>query len=208
METLPSYRRCCFVVVKMARYENIVGNKYGKLLVVDEVEKVINGRKRYYVECVCDCGSRVLCEKSKVKGWQTRSCGCMQREMRKTLGSRTMKKPRGEASFNECYAAYKKSAKIRGYEFNLSKDEFREIVTKPCIYCGEALTQEKKKKGCNGTFKYTGIDRYDNSKGYVKGNCVPCCQKCNRIKGVMSADEMDKRLSTIISRRDMWKRTA
>ena len=41
----------------MARYENIVGNKYGKLLVVGEVEKVINGKKRYYVECVCDCGN-------------------------------------------------------------------------------------------------------------------------------------------------------
>lgn len=65
----------------MASYENIVGNKYGKLLVVGEVEKVINGRKHYYVECVCDCGNRVLCEKSKVKGGQTRSCGCMQREM-------------------------------------------------------------------------------------------------------------------------------
>lgn len=27
------------MVVKMARYENIIGNKYGKLLVVGEVEK-------------------------------------------------------------------------------------------------------------------------------------------------------------------------
>lgn len=190
------------------KYENIIGNRYGKLRVVGEVQKVINGTKRYYVECVCDCGKRTLCEKSKVKGGNTRSCGCMQYETRKTLGARTMKKPRGEAAFNLCYAAYKKSAKIRGYEFALSKDEFRDIITKPCIYCGESLTQEKKKKDMNGSFKYTGIDRYDNSKGYVHGNCVPCCQKCNRIKGVMSADEMDKRLSAIISRRDMWKRVS
>lgn len=196
------------MVVKMARYENIIGNKYGKLLVVSEVGKVIHGRKCYYVECICDCGNRVLREKSHVKGGNTRSCGCMQHEMRKTLGTRSTRLPYGEAGFNLCYAAYKKSAKIRGYEFALSKDEFRDIITKPCIYCGESLTQEKKRKDMNGSFKYTGIDRYDNSKGYVHGNCVPCCQKCNRIKGVMSAAEMDKRLSTIISRRDMWKRVS
>lgn len=190
------------------RHENIIGNRYGKLRVVGEVQKVINGTKRYYVECACDCGNRVLCEKSKIKGGHTRSCGCMQRKMRKTLGTRTMKLPHGEAAFNACYAAYKKSAKVRGYEFALSKDEFRDIITKPCIYCGESLTQEKKKKDMNGSFKYTGIDRYDNSKGYVHGNCVPCCKKCNRIKGTMSVDEMYKRLTTIISRRDMWKRTA
>ena len=36
-----------------------------------------------------------------------------------------------------------------------------------------------------------GLDRLDNSKGYVLDNVVPCCDKCNRLKHMnISKDEM------------------
>ena len=31
-------------------------------------------------------------------------------------------------------------------------------------------------------FKYNGIDRINNSKGYTIDNCVPCCFMCNYSK--------------------------
>lgn len=188
---------------------NIIGQKYGLLTVVDEVKVYSGGRKKYLVKCVCECGQTTLAEKSKVKCGATRSCGCLQKEMRKNLGSK-FKKPNGEAAFNECYGKYKKSAYERGYVFELSKPEFLEIILKPCIYCGRALTSEKNKnkKHCNGTFKYTGIDRYDNKKGYTKDNCVPCCSVCNRMKSDMDVDQFESMLTMIMSRKDMWKRTA
>lgn len=98
----------------------------------------------------------------------------------------------------------KKSARLRGYDFELTKEEFREIVTKPCIYCGESLTQSKHKNFGNGEFRYTGIDRYDNSKGYILSNCVPCCKRCNRIKTTMSAQELADIVDTLQKRKDIW----
>jgi 5-methylcytosine-specific restriction endonuclease McrA len=41
------------------------------------------------------------------------------------------------------------------------------------------------------TFLYSGIDRKDNEKGYTEENCVPCCKRCNGIKGEwLSYEEM------------------
>lgn len=87
----------------------------------------------------------------------------------------------------------------------MSKEQFREIITQPCVYCGESLTQERKTPAeSTGTFKYTGIDRYDNTKGYVFENCVPCCRRCNRIKETMDVEEMEIALEKILSRKDIW----
>jgi len=35
---------------------------------------------------------------------------------------------------------------------------------------------------------YTGIDRVDNSKGYIPTNVVPCCGVCNFMKGRLGLD--------------------
>lgn len=192
----------------MGKKINIVSKKFGKLTVLEEFhERDKSGRSRLFAKCICDCGHESYVEKSKLLGGRTKSCGCIQKESRKSLGAH-FKKEYGEAAFNECYSAYKKSAKLRSYSFELSKEEFKQIITQPCIYCGESLTQEKKKKGAYGTFKYTGIDRYDNTKGYTIDNCVPCCSVCNRIKTDMAIEDMEKQLTKIISRKSMWKRIA
>lgn len=164
----------------MGRHVDCIGKKYGMLTVIEEIGKTINGRHRLFLKCVCDCGTVALKEKAHVLSGYSKSCGCMQVEMRKGLGDR-MKKGYGEAAFNETYGQYRKGARMRGYAFELSKEQFREIITQPCIYCGETLTQEKTKRGC--------------------------C-KCNRIKTDMSIEELEKRLTMILEHKNHWKRTA
>ena len=58
-----------------------------------------------------------------------------------------------------------------------------------CFYCGNKPNQTIKAKGHNGDFVYNGIDRIDSSKGYVKGNVVPCCGRCNEAKMAISHKE-------------------
>ncbi len=73
------------------------------------------------------------------------------------------------------YSNTKGAAKTRGKLFLLSRNEYENIINKPCYYCGNRL-------GKSVEFA-SGLDRLDNSVGYVIGNVVSCCTICNRIKG-------------------------
>lgn len=97
-----------------------------------------------------------------------------------------------KAPMNKVYYKYKVSAEKRNYEFNIDVDIFHELITKPCHYCGDLETSvEKSKAGFE--YKYTGLDRIDNSKGYTIDNVVPCCKICNQMKSNLSyKDFIDK----------------
>lgn len=66
---------------------------------------------------------------------------------------------------------YKTSAEKRGISFNLTLEQFKEIIVRPCFYCGHNVEEEA-----------IGIDRFNNSLPYDLSNCKPCCEPCNRIK--------------------------
>lgn len=186
------------------RIKNVIGLQFGELTVIEDIVKVHDGRSRRYLICKCSCGKTTTTAKDKVLRGYTLSCGHLQKEMRSRLGEKR-KLPYGEATFNETYECYKKNAIKRNYSFELSKEEFKQIITQPCFYCGKKETQEKRDKQNNGSFKYTGIDRYDNTKGYIKGNCVPCCKTCNMMKGTMAVIEFKEKLETIL-KSEFWKK--
>ena len=73
------------------------------------------------------------------------------------------------------YVTLKKDAKHRGINFFLTLDEYKEIYTDYCGYCGSKVINA------------AGIDRLDNTKGYEKNNVIPCCKWCNYAKGTWSA---------------------
>lgn len=76
------------------------------------------------------------------------------------------------------FDSYKSRAKTKNIPFELSFNLFDTIVKHKCFYCKYDPFD-----------KPNGIDRFDNTKGYVKGNCVPCCWTCNRAKSSMKPDE-------------------
>jgi hypothetical protein len=67
------------------------------------------------------------------------------------------------------YDSYRWNAKARGLLFRLSFRDFMKLWQTECYYCGEIV-------------KTIGIDRIDNTKGYVFGNILSCCKDCNMIK--------------------------
>lgn len=89
--------------------------------------------------------------------------------------------------FSQTYSRYKNGAKIRSKEFNLSKDEYHVLVNGNCYICGI------------GTFDdhINGIDRYDNSVGYIKDNCKTCCSTCNYLKRDYTYDDFINKLVKI-----------
>jgi len=83
---------------------------------------------------------------------------------------------RYDKTFNGRFRTTKGNAHDRKIKFNLSLEEFKNIVSKPCYYCGE---NEKR----------IGVDRIDNSIGYIKENSAPCCAICNYMKRIMTEKE-------------------
>lgn len=75
------------------------------------------------------------------------------------------------------YQKYRSSAKYRNIKFAIAIFDFASIIIQPCHYCG-------RKDGI-----YNGIDRVDNSNGYVKENCVACCSNCNYAKLNLTVEE-------------------
>lgn len=71
------------------------------------------------------------------------------------------------------YKDYIIRASKKGLEIRFDFDDFSKLVTSSCYYCNHKSDLET-----------IGIDRVDNSKGYILENCVPCCWNCNRIKHV------------------------
>jgi hypothetical protein len=73
------------------------------------------------------------------------------------------------------FKMYSFAAKRRGYQFDLSFDEFVKIFHDNCDYCGKEDSR--------------GVDRVDNSIGYIKENSVACCEMCNKMKWKWNKEE-------------------
>lgn len=67
------------------------------------------------------------------------------------------------------YNTYKKNARKRNIEFNLTLQDFKELVSQSCFYCGESNN-------------LIGVDRVNSQEGYNKDNCVAACKYCNLMK--------------------------
>jgi hypothetical protein len=70
------------------------------------------------------------------------------------------------------YTTYMKSATSRTIPFTISEAEFTGLIHQSCYLCGVPTSDTNK----------NGIDRFDNTKGYVFDNCRPCCGHCNLMK--------------------------
>lgn len=87
-----------------------------------------------------------------------------------------------DAMLSKIIANYKRGAKDRGLEFKLSREEVADILHKPCYLCGRKDVNQWNINGSGIFYKYNGIDRVDNSKGYLINNVKPCCFDCNHAK--------------------------
>ena len=86
------------------------------------------------------------------------------------------------------FKIYKRSARLKKHEFTYSEDEFKALISNPCYYCNTL-----DEKGFNG------IDRMNQSVGYIQSNGVSCCTMCNWLKGSLDSATFIKRIRHIDS---------
>jgi hypothetical protein len=82
-----------------------------------------------------------------------------------------------------------KSARDRGLAWELSGEEFDRLTAQDCAYCGCPPSTVNRTGRSSGEFVYNGLDRVDNTLGYVPGNVVACCPTCNYAKKDMPYEQ-------------------
>ncbi len=123
-----------------------------------------------------------------------------------------------ESSFIYLYNICKNAAIFREIVFNLTTEQHRNIITKNCYHCGAVPIQYNpyvskhiakkpvsKKRLSEAWILKNGIDRLDNSIGYVESNCVPCCQKCNYGKQDYTLEEYIKHSYDVVNYQEAKK---
>lgn len=65
----------------MARLLDLVGSRFGRLMVLHRGEPNRFGQSRWW--CRCDCGAEKLAEQQSLRCGFTKSCGCLRREIAK-----------------------------------------------------------------------------------------------------------------------------
>lgn len=177
--------------MKLINYNDIVNTKCGKLLVLNHSKLIKQSNKnRHYYNCLCDCGKeKEIFRDTLVKYLKTKyngSCGCEIQLTRTRQAKLRLEKGEDKSQITYLYSSQKGEAKYRKLDFNLTKDEFKKLISGNCHYCNDIPRNLCKPKKYYGSLIYSGIDRIDSSKGYITSNVVSCCKTCNRGKNDMS----------------------
>lgn len=151
---------------------NLIGKRFGSL-VVTESHTSRKNRTRWV--CQCDCGKTTIATGASLRTGHKKSCGC--RYQLSLL-------PKNETTLcRSLWSTYASLAKKRGYEFQLSAEQFADLTKKDCFYCGKVPQQVlEPRRRSQMPYVYNGIDRRDNTAGYVDSNVVACCKLCNSMK--------------------------
>lgn len=199
------------------------GKRFGRLTVIGE-GKPRKGRST--TECICDCGKKTIVITASLKRGLTKSCGCLKtidwnrkekicwfcgeikptssfyrnksrkdgittecKECSAILANRLYEKKYKNKDFDVLFRFrhYVACAKRRNIVFSLTLKEFDDLTSQKCFLCGKHSPNKN----------YSGIDRMNNDKGYIKSNCVPCCEICNRLKYKLSVETIYNHLGDI-----------
>jgi hypothetical protein len=114
-----------------------------------------------------------------IRGDKVQRCADCYSKLRKTEDNRGVRErnylAEKKANMEKYFTGYINSAKNINIRFDLTREQFNDLVLTPCFYCSSYNELE-----------VIGIDRINSSKNYTLENCVPCCKTCNYMKGTLT----------------------
>lgn len=156
-----------------------------------------NGAKHSMWWCRCKCGTERPVRAAYLNAGVSTNCGCVRKRRMSELGKKR-RLASGLSLRNIALFGYKKAAAKRKLEWGITDELFDTLTQSNCRYCGNSPTEmTRPKHGYWGEYKRNGIDRWNNERGYVPANVVPCCVFCNKAKGTLSAEEFIARVQRI-----------
>jgi hypothetical protein len=179
----------------MNKLKNLTGKRFGQWEVISQV--ISKGARNTTWNCKCDCGTI-----SKIRGTALltgKSIRC------KNCALLHLKHGNLKDNFHVAagtvFQQVKYNAKTRKLICTLTKEDIKKFMVQNCHYCGalpsNAVSIFGGKVAYHRTIFYSGIDRVDNTKGYILNNCVPCCQQCNWAKSDLTVDQFAGWIKTV-----------
>jgi len=133
---------------------DLIGRKFGRLLVVSKTNKHKDGC--FVWECICDCGNKKEVKTNHLTCGNVKSCGCLYKKYDSS----------DIALIHREYNDIKNVAKKKSMEFTIAFEDFSEMIKSNCYYC-------------DSNNKYS-VKRKNGQIGYIITNIVPCCKDCMR----------------------------
>lgn len=175
---------------------DLQGHRFGRL----KVRRFLEMRRHTaYWECVCKCGAKTIVRGTHLRCGQTRSCGCLNREISKSVAARMKYKHGGASDIKGRHALHARWRNMRarcnnprgqtyhryggrGIKVCARWDDF-ELFVKDVGMPPEHPSDQYK--------RYWSLDRIDNDGNYEPGNvrwATPKQQACNKTKHDLSGD--------------------
>jgi len=153
----------------MSRVHVEIGAQHYDLTVLEHVTHSTPTQTVRALRCQCACGNETVVV---LYDWGKRRVSCGE-----CKGGSYHDGKRAVFGVSTLFASTRTGAKDRGIDFALTIQEYADLISKPCHYCGA---------------EHDGIDRVDSKLGYHRTNVVPCCYPCNKAKSNKSIEEFQK----------------
>lgn len=183
----------------------IGGQTFGRLFVTHRYNYKNKSDQLQYL-CKCSCGKELYVTASHLISGHTKSCGCLFIEKQRNSKLGIKKDREGFYGYKDSlmslklnvYKKYRCGAESRELDFELTLEQFLGFIFQECFYCGCNNSNKIISRYNSEVFlQYNGIDRIDNNKGYIVGNCVPCCKFCNFSKRTLTQQEFYSKIKQI-----------
>lgn len=155
--------------------ENLLGKRFGKLVVVERLENVrdSSGHMRSYYVCECDCGNKVQYDRHSLTKGSVNSCGCYKKEL--------MQNPTTNWRFQKFLRENKETLRRTLYHIqqrclNENYQNYRYYGFRGISVCDEWCGEDGYMNFYlwaykNGFRKGLSIDRINNDGDYTPDNC-------------------------------------
>lgn len=139
--------------------KNLLGMRFGKLLVIEQVEKPILTKTRgLFWKCKCDCGREKIITSGSLtrKNKPTHSCGCLKKEVSWNPNLTNKEREKGRFINSGANKKWRKAV----------LEKYKGV----CVLCGSKEELRAHHKNAWGKYK---------EQRYVVENGVVCCFKCH-----------------------------